>query len=178
MRRFGLGYFVLLTAMAALAACDNSGNSSAPSSAASSSTGSGTGSAGASTGGSSGNSSGSSTAASTSGVTSGSSSASPPAAPVTKSIRQWVSCDENTDETDQLEEALQMAADGAFTLVVDCPVRLHTGDQMAHSIAVPDGVTVQFEGAGEFLGVHSGAPALSVAHPSSVTFINWFYTYL
>jgi hypothetical protein len=97
---------------------------------------------------------------------------------VTKSIKQWVTCSETVDETGQLEQALIMAANHAFTLIIDCPVRLHTGTASFTSINVPDGVTVQFQGSGEFLGVHSGPPALAVAHPATVSFIDWTYTYL
>jgi hypothetical protein len=98
--------------------------------------------------------------------------------PITKSIKQWVSCSDTIDETAQLASALQAAANNAFTLIVDCPVRLHTGTAAASSIAVPDGVTLEFQGAGEFLAVSNGPPALTVANPSQVTFINWNYTYL
>jgi len=98
--------------------------------------------------------------------------------PVSKSIKQWVSCNESIDETEQVASALLAAANNAFTLIVDCPVRLHTGTAATTSIAVPNGITIQFEGAGEFFGVGDGPPALSVADPSQVTFIDWNYTYL
>ena len=97
---------------------------------------------------------------------------------VKKSIKEWVSCSETIDESAQLASALQAAANNAFTLVVDCPVRLHTGTASKSSIAVPDGVTIEFEGAGEFLAASDGPPALTVANPSEVTFINWNYTFL
>jgi hypothetical protein len=97
---------------------------------------------------------------------------------VTKSIRGWVSCDESIDESAQLDQALLSAANNAFTLIVDCPVRFHTGTAATRSIAVPDGVTISFQGAGEFLTVSNGPPALTVAHPSEVTFIDWNLVYL
>jgi hypothetical protein len=97
---------------------------------------------------------------------------------VTKSIRAWVSCSETIDESLQLEQALLSAANNAFTLLVDCPVRFHTGTAATRSIAVPDGVTIAFKGAGEFLVVGSGPPALTVAHPAEVTFFDWNLTYL
>ena len=102
----------------------------------------------------------------------------PTAGQVRKSIKEWVSCSETIDESAQLASALQAAANNAFTLVVDCPVRLHTGTASESSIAVPDGVTVEFEGAGEFLAQSNGPPALTVENPSEVTFNNWNYTYL
>jgi hypothetical protein len=97
---------------------------------------------------------------------------------VTKSIREWVSCDESIDESAQVESALLAAADNAFTLIVDCAVRFHTGTAATRTIAVPDGVTVSFQGSGEFLTVNSGPPALTVAHPAAVTFIDWNLVYL
>jgi Calx-beta domain len=92
---------------------------------------------------------------------------------ITKSIREWVSCNDTIDETAQLESALLSAANNAFTLIVDCPVLFHTGAAASRSIAVPDGVTLSFQGAGEFLTASNGPPALMVAHPSEVTFIDW-----
>jgi hypothetical protein len=97
---------------------------------------------------------------------------------VTKSIRGWVSCNESIDESAQLEQALYSAANNAFTLLVDCPVRFHTGTAAQRSIAVPDGVTILFQGAGEFLIGANGIPALTVAQPAEVTFYYWNLTYL
>jgi hypothetical protein len=98
---------------------------------------------------------------------------------VTKSIRGWgVSCSDLIDDSSQLEQAINSAANNAFTLVIDCPVRFHTGTEAARSIAVPDGVTILFEGAGEFLVVSGGPPALTVAHRSQVSFFHWNLTYL
>jgi hypothetical protein len=82
------------------------------------------------------------------------------------------------DESTQLSQALMSAANNAFTLIVDCPVRFHTGTAASSSIAVPDGVTIQFTGAGEFLAVSNGPPALTVAHPTLVTFLDWNLTWL
>jgi hypothetical protein len=97
---------------------------------------------------------------------------------VTKSIRGWVSCSETIDESAQLEQALNSAANNAFTLLIDCPVRFHTGTAVQRSIPVPDGVTILFEGAGEFLTVSNGPPALTVAHPAQVSFVDWNLTFL
>jgi len=96
----------------------------------------------------------------------------------TKSIRAWVSCNETIDESLQLEQALLSAANNAFTLLIDCPVRFHSGTAALHSIAVPDGVTISFSGAGEFLIVSGGPPALTVAHPATGAFFNWNVTFL
>jgi len=97
---------------------------------------------------------------------------------VTTSIKKWVTCDETIDESTQLQVALEAAANNAFVLLIDCPVRFHTGAAAASSIAVPDGVTISFSGAGEFLIVSNGPPALTVAHPAMVSFFDWNVTFL
>ena len=102
----------------------------------------------------------------------------PPRVAVTKSIRQWVSCDGAIDESAQLEQALNAASNNAFVLMVDCPVRFHTGQAALASIAVPDGVTISFAGAGEFLIETDGPPALAVTNPDTTQFVNWNVTYL
>ncbi len=95
------------------------------------------------------------------------------APPVSKSIRGWVSCNESIDESTQLEVAIAAAANNAFILLIDCPVRFHTGAASTRSIPVPDGVTISFSGAGEFLIADSGPAALMVANPARVTFLDW-----
>ncbi len=97
------------------------------------------------------------------------------APPTTKSIKQWVSCDESVDETAQFKAALAAAANNAFTLVIDCPVRFHTGYAGATPVAVPDGVTMSFTGSGELLTAGTG---LTVADLSQVTFIDFKLTSL
>jgi hypothetical protein len=93
--------------------------------------------------------------------------------PVTKSISQWVTCNPKIDESTQLEVAIDAAANNAFTLLIDCPVRFHTGTAALSSIPIPDGVTISFSGAGEFLIADTALPALTVAHPASVSFFDW-----
>jgi hypothetical protein len=97
---------------------------------------------------------------------------------VKKSISAWVTCDPKIDESTQLEVAIAAASNNAFDLVIDCPVRFHTGTAWNSSIPVPDGVTISFSGAGEFLIVDGGPPALAVAHPALVSFFDWNITAL
>lgn len=113
-------------------------------------------------------------------ITGGTVASTPPTTPpkVVKSIKQWVTCSETIDESNQLAAAIEAAGNNAFELLVDCPVRFHTGTANASSITVPDGVTIQFTGAGEFLTVGGGPPALAIAHPQKVTFIDYNQTYL
>ena len=89
----------------------------------------------------------------------------------TKSIKEWgVSCSDTIDDTAQLKAAMAAAANNAFTLVIDCPVRFHTGSAGGSPVAVPDGVTMSFLGSGEFLTTGVG---LTVANLSAVTFIDF-----
>ncbi len=98
------------------------------------------------------------------------------AAPTTtKSIKQWVSCNEGVDETAQFKSALAAAANNAFTLVIDCPVRFHTGSAGGSPVAVPNGVTMSFTGSGELLTAGTG---LTVADLQEVTFIDFKLTAL
>jgi hypothetical protein len=87
-----------------------------------------------------------------------------------------VTCDASIDESTQLEVAIDAAANNAFILLIDCPVRFHTGSASTRSIPIPDGVTISFSGAGEFLIVDGGPPALTVAHPALVSFFDWNVT--
>jgi len=102
----------------------------------------------------------------------------PPTTTVSKSIREWVPCDGLTDYTDAVARAFEAAASGGFTLVVDCPVRLHSGAQISRSIPISDGTTVTFTGDGEFRVVDTSLPAFEIAHPQTVSLVDWTVTYL
>lgn len=96
------------------------------------------------------------------------SSSTPPAA--TKLISQWVGCNESVDETPQLKAALAAAANNAFTLIINCPVRVHTGFYGGTPIAIPNGVTLSFQGSGEIL---TAGTAFTIADLSEVTLVDW-----
>ena len=102
----------------------------------------------------------------------------PPTPTVSKSIREWVPCDGLTDYTGAVALALEAAGSGGFTLVVDCPVRLHSGAEVSRSISISDGTTVRFSGDGEFRVVDTHLPAFEIAHPEKVTLVDWTVTYL
>lgn len=114
---------------------------------------------------------------STAAVTIAGAGASPPAATL-KSIKEWVPCDGVTDYTDAVARAFEAAGSGGFTLVVDCPIRLHTGKDIATSIPISDGMIVKFTGVGEFRVKNASPPAFDIAHPEAVTLIDWNVNYL
>jgi Calx-beta domain len=102
----------------------------------------------------------------------------PPTTTSSKSIQEWVPCNGLTDYTDAVAGAFEAAASGGFVLIVDCPVRVHTGAEVSKSISISDGTTVKFTGAGEFIVVNASAPAFEIAHPETVTLVDWNVTYL
>ena len=109
--------------------------------------------------------------------------AAPAAAPVTtpaatvatnkKSISGWVSCGTVTDETAGVIKAFAAARRDAFTLVVDCPVHLHSGLAIDKSIFIDNGTSVEFTGAGKFYVDNLFHPAFVIANSSNITLTNW-----
>jgi hypothetical protein len=111
--------------------------------------------------------------------TAGTIKASPPAATapspavVKKSISAWVSCTGTADDTAGVAQAFAAAKNSAFTLVVDCPVRIHSGIDIAKSLFIDNGTTVEFSGAGKFFVDNMFHPAFVIADASNVTLTNW-----
>jgi hypothetical protein len=100
----------------------------------------------------------------------------PPAAapgPVKKSISAWVSCTGTADDTAGVTQAFAAAKNAAFTLVVDCPVRMHSGIDIAKGIFIDNGTTVEFSGAGKFFVDNMFHPAFVIADSSNITLTNW-----
>jgi hypothetical protein len=90
-----------------------------------------------------------------------------------KSINSWVSCSGTSDDTSGVMKAFAAAKNGAFTLIVDCPVRLHSGTAIDHSVFIDNGTTVEFTGAGKFIVDNMFHPAFVIANSSNISLINW-----
>ena len=101
----------------------------------------------------------------------------PPTVVSGKSIRSWVSCDGVTDDTAGVAAAFAAASHGAFTLLVDCPVRIHSGTDTTHVIYIDDGTSVQFTGAGTFTVDNILHPAFVIANANSITLTDWNVEY-
>jgi hypothetical protein len=95
----------------------------------------------------------------------------------TKSIDNWVSCKGTTDDTAGVAKALAAAANGAFTLSVDCPVNIKIGTDIARPLFIDSGTTVQFTGAGKFIVDNIQIPAFVIADSSQITLTNWNVEY-
>jgi hypothetical protein len=93
--------------------------------------------------------------------------------PVRKSINAWVSCTGTTDDTSGAMKAFAAARHGAFTLVVDCPVRLHSGPAIDRVIFIDSGTSVEFAGSGKFFVDNLLHPAFVIANSNNISLVNW-----
>jgi len=93
--------------------------------------------------------------------------------PAGRSISEWTACDGVTDDSIGAAAAFQAASGGAFTLLVDCPLKLHIGSDIARPIYVDNGTTVTFWGPGKIFVDNLYVPAFVLANTSDVTFTNW-----
>ena len=99
------------------------------------------------------------------------------AQPPLQSIRRWVSCDGRADDAMGAARAFEAARQGAFTLLVDCPVRIHTGSDIARSIFIDDGTQVRFTAAGRFILDNLLIPAFVIANSSHIVLTDWRIEY-
>lgn len=98
-------------------------------------------------------------------------------APQTRSIRDWARCDGKTDDDAAVAKAFDAAKNGAFTLVVDCPVFIHIGTDVRHPIFIDNGTKVQFTKAGQFTIDNVFVPAFVIANSSSIQLLGWHILY-
>jgi hypothetical protein len=106
-------------------------------------------------------------------ATTGSGTTATVAATNKKSISAWVSCTGTTDDTSGAMKAFAAARQGAFTLVVDCPVLLHSGLAIDRGIFIDNGTTVEFTGSGKFFVDNMFHPAFVIANSNNITLTNW-----
>ncbi len=100
-----------------------------------------------------------------------------PVAAAKRSISSWVSCTGTADDTAGARQAFAAASHGAFTLVVDCPVRLHIGMDVERPIFIDNGTSVEFSGAGKFSVDNVFIPAFVIANSTNITLTDWNVEY-
>jgi hypothetical protein len=100
-----------------------------------------------------------------------------PAARSQKSISAWVSCKGTPDDTEGVRRAFAAASHSAFTLLVDCPVRLNIGTDITRPIFIDDGTAVEFTGPGKFFIDNTFIPAFVIADSNDITLTNWNVEY-
>jgi len=101
--------------------------------------------------------------------------ASPPGA--VRSLRAWAKCDGVHDDTDGVTKAFAAAANGAFTLNVDCPAFINVGNDVAKTIFLDNGLTVAFSPGGLFIVDNSLIPTFVIANSHDVALKNWRVEY-
>jgi hypothetical protein len=84
-----------------------------------------------------------------------------------------VSCTGTSDDTTGAKAAFAAAKNNAFTLVVDCPVFLHSATAIDKGIFIDNGTTVQFSGSGKFIVDNMFHPAFIIANSSNITLTKW-----
>jgi hypothetical protein len=94
-----------------------------------------------------------------------------------KSIGNWVSCSGTSDDTEGVARAFAAARHAAFTLVVDCPVMVHSGLDIGRVVYIDDGTNVIFTGAGKFTVDNVMHPAFVMANSSGITLTDWNVQY-
>jgi hypothetical protein len=94
-----------------------------------------------------------------------------------KSISNWVTCNGASDDTEGVTRAFAAARRAAFTLVVDCPVRIHSGLDIARVIYIDDGTTVEFTGSGKFTVDNVMHPTFVIANSKGIRLTNWNVEY-
>jgi hypothetical protein len=90
-----------------------------------------------------------------------------------RSISEWVSCTGTADDTSGAMAAFAAAKNGAFTLIVDCPVFLHSGLAVDRGIFIDNETTVQFTGAGKFVVDNMFHPAFIIANSFDINLVDW-----
>ncbi len=111
----------------------------------------------------------------------------PPVPPVpTRSIRTFgAACDGITDDRDHLAAGIDAAKNNAFTLIIDCPVFMHVGMDIAKPIFFDSGVTVTFTSVlndpantGKLIVDNVMEPAFVISHTSNITLTDWNIEYV
>lgn len=97
---------------------------------------------------------------------------------VKKSIKAWAACNGTTDDTDGLSRAVAAAKNNAFTLVIDCPLRIKIGRDIAKPIFIDNGTTIEFTKPwGKITVDNVFIPAFVIANSSGITLKDWNVEY-
>ncbi len=94
-----------------------------------------------------------------------------------QSISKWVSCDGRSEDSAGLAAAIAAASHGAFTLLVDCPVRFNVGSDIAKTVFIDDDTSVEFVGAGKIIVDNILHPAFAIANAKNISLKNWNVEY-
>jgi hypothetical protein len=88
-----------------------------------------------------------------------------------------VSCTGTADDNAGVAKAITAAAKSAFTLIVDCPVYIKVGSDIARPIFIGSDTSIEFTGSGKFIVDDVMIPAFVIADSNNISLINWNVEY-
>ena len=97
--------------------------------------------------------------------------------PAVRSISKYVSCNGESDDSFGVAQAFEEARETAFTLIVDCHVRLKMGLDIARTIFIDDGTSIEFTKTGKFTIDNVFHPAFVIANSKNIKLTNWNVEY-
>ena len=96
---------------------------------------------------------------------------------VERSIREFAQCSATVDQREGVATALAAARAAAFTLVIDCPVFVHIGLDIARPLFVESGTRVVMRGTGRLSVDNALLPAFVLANVRDVELLDWDVLY-
>ena len=96
---------------------------------------------------------------------------------IKKSIKGWTTCNGIADDAQGVARAFSAASHSAFTLVVDCPVRISVGMDIARVVFFEDGADVEFTPSGKFIVDSVFIPTFVIANSKNIRMTNWNVEY-
>ena len=94
-----------------------------------------------------------------------------------RSIRDWIPCNGEADDSDGMSRAFAAARHAAFALVVDCPIRMQVGTDISRAIFIDSGTTVEFSGTGKLTVDNVLVPAFVISNSSDIKLTDWNVEY-
>lgn len=95
-----------------------------------------------------------------------------------RSIREWgVACNATSDETEKFRDAVSDARDNNFVLLIDCPLNIKIGMDIAKPIFIDNNTTIRFKGRGVIYVDNKLVPAFVLANSHNITLQNWVVKY-
>ncbi len=95
-----------------------------------------------------------------------------------ESIRNWAVCDGETDDLANFNVAVSQAKYGAFQLLIDCPLYLKIGMDIAKPIFIDNNTSIIFSNQGLIKVDNVFVPAFIIANSSNINLTGWNIEYI
>lgn len=90
----------------------------------------------------------------------------------------FAACDGISDDRDNLANALKEAKNSAFELVIDCPLKINIGMDIAKPLFIESYTTISFTDQGLIIIDNVLVPGFVIANSSGINLINWHIKYI